>query len=470
MIDFQRDTVASLASRVARRELSARDVVTHCISRIEALQPTINAFQSWDGEGALAQAAALDARIARGADVGPLAGIPIGVKDLEDAAGFRTTFGSPLMADAPIASTDSVLVARLRAAGCIVMGKTTTPEHGHKGVTDSPLFGATANPWARAFSPGGSSGGTGAAIAAGMIPLGTGSDGGGSIRIPSALCGLSGIKCSQGRVPVGGPKAPGSGVLTVKGPMARRIADVALALDAVIGPDPTDIFSHPAPLGSWRAALGDRAVPERVLWCPTMGFATVDASVLATCEAAVTKLAAAGSEVIPADSVFETDPNLAFIALWVVARYKAQGHLLGTEDWDRISPTIKAQIEYGLGVSGADYNRALDAAHEFNWQLEQAFSHNAPLILCPTAAGRAPRLGADVTGGTINGTETPNWLQLTSVFNLTRNPAGTVCAGLDANGLPVGLQVIGRQLDDVGVLQGIVALEDVIDFNAVADC
>src|SRR5688572_26521057 len=225
-MDFRTTTVAALAADVSAKRTSARELVGAALSRIEEIDPRVNAFVALDGERALADAASIDARIAAGEDVGPLAGIPIGVKDLEDAAGFRTTQGSAVYADSPVATTDSALVDRLKAAGCVVVGKTNTPELGWKADTVNPLFGATRNPWDLGRSAGGSSGGSAAAIAAGLVPLCTGSDGGGSIRIPSSICGLSGLKPSLGRVPMGGPKAPGWGDMSTKGPMARRIRDV----------------------------------------------------------------------------------------------------------------------------------------------------------------------------------------------------------------------------------------------------
>jgi Asp-tRNA(Asn)/Glu-tRNA(Gln) amidotransferase A subunit family amidase len=442
--------------------------VGHALDQISALNPIFNAFCAVDGERAMAEAGALDERIAGGRDPGPLAGMPIGVKDLEDAAGFVTTYGSPLRAQDPVAVADSALVARLRAAGCIVVGKTNTPEYGHKGVTDNPLFGTTANPWSRQHSPAGSSGGTAAAIAAGMVPLGTGSDGGGSIRLPASACGQSGIKTSQGRVPVGGPNPPGSGTLTVKGPMARRIRDVVRALDACVGPEPSDIFSHPAPATAWRPALDHPSVPTRVMWCPNLGFGTVDREVLRVCEAAVEQLAATGTEVVPVDVVFEEDPIGPWLALWAVSRYKTQGHLMGTSDYQRISRSIHPLIERGSKVSGVEYAEALDAAHTLNWRLDQMLAEIAPLLLCPTVAGRPPRLDAEGRG-LINGEETMAWVQFTPVFNLTRNPAGSVCAGLAADRLPVGLQVVGRQLDDMGVLAAMTVLEDLLAFDQLPD-
>src|SRR4051812_35995549 len=200
-MDFRTTTVAQLAQDVSTKRISARELVGAALARIEEVDNKVNAFVAVDEERALADAAAIDARLAAGEDVGPLAGVPIGVKDLEDAAGFRTTQGSAVYADSAVMEADSPLVERLKAAGCVVVGKTNTPEGGHKADTINPLFGATANPWDLTRTAGGSSGGSAAAIAAGLVPLCTGSDGGGSIRIPSSVCGISGMKASLGRVP-----------------------------------------------------------------------------------------------------------------------------------------------------------------------------------------------------------------------------------------------------------------------------
>src|SRR5947208_12781328 len=283
-MDFRRETVAALAADVQAGKLAARELVQHALDRIDALDGRVNAFVAVDPEAALSVARDIDQRIADGEQVGDLAGIPLAVKDLEDAAGFVTTHGSAAWADGPASATDSVLVARLKAAGCVVVGKTNTPELGYRADTLNPTFGATRNPWDLTRSPGGSSGGSAAAIACGMVPLATGSDGGGSIRIPSALCGLSGMKPSLGRVPSGGPQPPDWLHLSTRGPMARRVGDVALALDEVIGPDPTDLRALPMPEPSWLGALDDPHVPIKVAWSPTLGYAKVDAQVREVCE------------------------------------------------------------------------------------------------------------------------------------------------------------------------------------------
>lgn len=463
-MDFLDDSVEAIAARVRGGEQSAREVVEHAIGRIEALNPTLNAFVAWDGERALTQADAVDATVASGGDPGLLAGVPVGVKDLEAVEGFVTTFGSAVHANDAPAATDSVHVARLRAAGAVIMGKTNTPEYGHKGATDNVPFGQTINPWSADHSPGGSSGGTAAAIASGMVPLGTGSDGGGSIRIPASLCGLSGLKTETARIPITGRAMPGSGLLSTNGPMGRTAMDTAIALDAVVGHDGRDPLSLPHPGESWAAALANRELPERVIWSPTMGFADVDAEVMASCTAAVEALAAAGTTVIEVDEIFAEDPVMQWIVLWAVSRFKAQGHLIGTPDWEQLSESIRPQIDMGAGITGEQFARAQDECYRLNWMLEDAFEQ-APLILCPSNAGQAPRLGED---GTVNGEAAVGWVRFTYGINMTRNPAASVCTGLTEAGTPIGLQIIGRHYREADVLAAMGSVEDVVGFDARA--
>ncbi len=463
-MDFRRTTIVSLAADVSARRVSARELVETSLARIDAVNGKVNAFVAVDGEAALVEAAALDERLAAGEYVGPLAGIPIGVKDLEDAAGFRTSHGSAFHAQDPVASIDSLLVERLRAAGCIVVGKTNTPEMGHKADTTNPLFGSTYNPWDLTRSAGGSSGGTAAALAAGMVPLATGSDGGGSIRIPASVCGLSGMKPSLGRVPMGGPEAPSWADLSTRGPMARTIRDVTYALDAVVGPDPTDLRSLPMPDNSWTRSLQGVRPPRVVGWAPTLGYAEVDAEVAAVCQAAVERLADEGTEVIEVDPVFPKDPAIAWITLAMAAGERSLGHLRGTDEWEQIDPGHRAVIDAFGQVSGAKLLAANDECHHANLRLVELF-HRVPLLLTPTVAGQPGPAGSN---GTVNGVETPQWVAFTYPFNMTRSPAGTVCAGFTADGLPIGLQVVGPQHADVAVLRLLTLLEDVLALDPVA--
>ena len=466
-MDFRSTSVEGWVQRVRLREVSARELAAAALENIERTHARLNAFCSWDAERALAAADAVDRRLAAGDAVGPLAGIPVGIKDLEDARGFVTTFGSTLHADDPPAAADSALVAGLKAAGCIVVGKTNTPEFGHRGETDNPVFGPSHNPWSLDHNTGGSSGGSGGAVAGGLVPLCTGSDGGGSIRIPGALCGMAGLKTSQGRVPYGGPKPPVSGFLAVRGPMALRVRDTAVALDAVRADEPSDIFGLPKDGLAWRPQLEGDNRPARVVFSRTLGFAEVDGEMAAVLAAAVAKLAAAGVEVIEREEVWDADPFDQWWVMWTAAHARARGHLRGTPAWERIDARLRTAIEHGLEHgTAADYARAIDACFMLNYGLEEVF-RTAPFILTPTVRGQAPRF--DSFEGSVNGEPTPGWASgFTQGINMSRNPAGTVNAGFTAAGLPVGLQIIGRQRDDLGVLKAMCFAEDVLGVAANA--
>jgi Asp-tRNA(Asn)/Glu-tRNA(Gln) amidotransferase A subunit family amidase len=452
--DLVLTSVGELAARIRRRELGATELTSACLRRIDALEPVLNAWVVVDHDRALHEAATIDERLARGEEVGPLAGIPLGVKDLEAARGLTTAYGSDLHADDPPAEADSVQVARLRAAGCVVLGKTTTPEHGWQGDTTSPHWGPTRNPWNTERSPGGSSGGSAAALAAGMVPLATGSDGGGSIRIPSALCGLSGLKPTHGRVPLGGDSPPGAGLLSVRGPMARRTRDLALALSVAIGPEPTDVFSSPADADTW--PLGAVDVPARAGWCAAPDF-PVDGEIAAVVGRAIDRVSDAGTAVVPIASLTDGPALVEWFTLWSAYRNRSQGHLRGTPDWERIDPGLRDQMDHAEhNVSAHDVLLAQDAIHRYNLDLERRFAE-APLLLCPTVAGQTAVVGHQ---GTVDGEETPFWTPFTPLLNMTRHPAGTVWVGNTADGMPVGLQVIGRRHEDATVLRAMAAFED----------
>lgn len=463
-MDFRRESVRGLAGSVRRGELSARELVGHALDRIGSTNEELHAFVAYDGERAMARARSIDDAVARGDDPGPLAGLPLGVKDLEDAAGYVTTRGSLLHAADEPAATSSVLVTRLEAAGAVVVGKTNTPELGSSPDTSNALFGPTFNPWSLVHSPGGSSGGSAAAVAAGMVMLATGSDGGGSIRIPASCCGLSGLKPSLGRIPDGGAQAPGWLDLSTKGVLARRLADVVDALDVAVGPEPADLRSLPGPEGSWRAALDDPKVPVQVAWSPTLGYAEVDRAVLEACERAVGLLAELGAEVTVVDTVFSEDPFPEWRLLTEACNFRTMGHLLGTPDEERLTPMLRNSVERGATLSAGDFVGALDACHRLNLRLVEVF-RSARILVTPTCAGPPPRSGQP---GEINGKTVPDWVRFTYPFNMTRSPAATVCAGFDPCGLPIGIQLIGPQHGDLAVIRAAGALEEAIGLDPVA--
>lgn len=460
-MDFRRATVAALAEDVRMRRVAARELMQHALDRIDAVDDMVNAFTAVDADAALAAARLVDDRVMNGEEVGELAGIPLAVKDLEDAAGFVTTKGSAAFVGSAPVTHDSALVARLKAAGCIVVGKTNTPELGWKADTSNPSFGATGNPFALDRSAGGSSGGSAAALAAGMVPLATGSDGGGSIRIPSALCGLPGFKPSLGRVPTGGAHAPDWHHLSTRGVMARRVSDIVLGLDAVIGPDPGDLRSLPMPEPSWLGALEDAHVPMRVAWSPTLGYAKVDREVLGVCEAAVDVLAGLGADVVEVDTVFPEDPVWPWLFLTASYNLRTLEPFRGTEVWERIDPELLPLLEMASGLSAVQLVQAEDRCHELNVRLVQLF-HDVRLLVTPVVAGRTPAIGEP---GTIDGVADANWVRFTYPFNLTRSPAGTVCAGFTEEGMPVGLQLVGPQHGDLVVLRSMAALEQALGFD-----
>jgi Asp-tRNA(Asn)/Glu-tRNA(Gln) amidotransferase A subunit family amidase len=462
--DFRTITVEELTRRISARELTAAAVTEAALGRIEKLNPTLNAFVAIDADDARAQAAAIDARLDRGDDVGPLAGVPIGVKDLEDAKGFVTTFGSALRSGNPPAAEDSTEVARLRAAGCVIVGKTNTPEAGWVGDTFNPVFGATINPWGSNRSPGGSSGGTSAAVASGMVPLGTGSDGGGSIRIPSALTGMSGHKPSQGRVP-GGPAPMGAADLSCVGPMARRIRDVALALDVVVGPSPGDFRSLEAPAASYRAALEDPPAPSRVLWAPSIEGQAPDAEILAVCRTAVDRMVAAGVEVVETGPVL-TDVIGPFALLFYGGMVPVYRQAIDTPElFAGVTPGLREVL--GMADSLLTPESVEDArkqAQAMSISLAEKMEGFDALI-SPTVAGQT---SVSEQWGTIDGEPTQNWVSYTYPFNVTRRPAGTTTAGFTADGMPVGLQIVGHQLGDRRTLQVTAWIEDLLGLDPIA--
>lgn len=463
-MDFRRETLAGLAEDVRTGTRPAEELTGHALARIEELDERVNAFVAVDEDAAMAAARAIDACVARGERVGPLAGIPIGVKDLEDAAGLPTTRGSAVFAGQVPVAADSLLVARLRAAGCVIVGKTNTPELGWKADTDNAIFGATRNPWDLARSPGGSSGGSAAAVAAGMVPLATGSDGGGSLRIPSALCGLSCLKPSLGRVPSGGVHPPDWHHLSTSGLLARTTADLVWALDIVIGPDPTDLRSLPMPEASWTAALDNAHVPFAVAWSPTLGYAPLDDEVRVVCERAVRRMEELGAKVIDVDEIFPEDPVEPWLTLTSAYNLRTLEPFIGTEVWERVDPGLAATVDWARSVSALDLVKAEDACHLLNLRLVQLF-HEVRLLVTPTVAAPAPLSGEP---GVINGTADLNWVRFTYPFNLTRSPAATVCAGFTESGLPVGLQLVGPQHGDLVVSRTAAALEGGLGLDPVA--
>jgi Asp-tRNA(Asn)/Glu-tRNA(Gln) amidotransferase A subunit family amidase len=297
-----------------------------------------------------------------------------------------------------------------------------------------------------------------------MVPLATGSDGGGSIRIPSALCGISGFKPSLGRIPSGGMHAPDWHHLSTRGPMARTTSDIVTALDAVLGPDPTDLRSLPMPEPSWLGAIDDPHLPMNVAWAPTLGYANVDTEVRDVCEKAVGLLAGMGAQVTETERVFDEDPVVPWLTLTSAYCLRSVEQWRGTELWTSLDPGLAAQVEWAARLSALDMVKAEDQCHLLNLRLVELF-HDVRLLVTPTVAGATPICGEN---GLIDGEPDVNWVRFTYPFNLTRSPAGTVCVGFTSAGMPVGLQLIGPQHGDLVVLRAMAALERSLAINALA--
>ena len=340
-----------IADGVRAKRFSAREVLDAALARIEQKNPALNAFIAVYPDAAREQAAAVDAAIARGEDPGPLAGVPMGVKDLEPVKGMLFTEGSRAY-EGRIASHDGVSVSRLKAAGAVVLGKTNTPEFGYKGYTENQLWGPTRNPWDPTKTPGGSSGGSSSAVAAGMVPLCSASDGGGSIRIPASMTGCYGIKPTAGRIPRAQVHAPTWGVFSTLGPMARTVRDSARYLDVTAGPHPNDLDALDSTGHAFEAAvLAPPPGLKRIAYSPDLGYAIVDPEVVTATRNAATALAAAvGAELVEAGPGFP-DP----IQWWLTIAASGDTRLV-----DAMTPAERERLEPGF-ARFAEYGRAITA-------------------------------------------------------------------------------------------------------------
>jgi aspartyl-tRNA(Asn)/glutamyl-tRNA(Gln) amidotransferase subunit A len=445
-----------LAALIRGRKVSPVGVVEAVLARIEGLNPRLNAYCTVTGEEAREAAAAAEVAMMTGEALGPLHGVPVSVKDLVFTRRVLTAGGSRLFAE-HVPEEDAVCVERLKGAGAILLGKTNTPEFGHKGVTDNPLFGITRNPWQPALTPGGSSGGAAAAVAAGLGPLAVGTDGGGSIRIPASFCGIYGLKPSFGRVPQY-PGFPGWETLAHTGPMTRTVRDAALMLDVLAGPDDRDRHSLPADGGgSFLEACAQGIAGLSVGWSPDLGHARVDPTVAEVCAQAAALFETLGCYVEVVTPTWE-NPEEIFRVLAAAETYAAWGDRLETAE-DRLDPTLVALLRFGRTITAAQYLRAVQRRHEF-WTEVQRFLARFDLLITPTVAVPPFPVGMPAVKEIGGQRVSPlGWIPFTYPFNLTGQPAASVPAGFTAAGLPVGLQIVGRRHADRTVLAASAAFE-----------
>jgi amidase len=441
-------TARALATAIRNRELSCREVVAWHLDRIATLNPRINAIVSLRPEQALAEADRADRAVANGGEVGPLHGLPIAIKDLEDTAGIRTTYGSTLFAE-HIPSADSLLAARLRAAGAIVVGKSNTPEFGTGSHTFNEVFGVTRNPWALERSAGGSSGGAGAALAAGMLPIADGSDYGGSIRNPASFNNVVGLRPTPGVVPHGGEDVwDTAGVV---GPMARTVGDLALMLTAIARPDRRSPLSHVEPQ-SFDRELAASLEGVRIGWCPTLGNLPLEPDVMSVLTQARDQLTALGCvvedlelDLSPADEAFETLRALSYARRFGAELATIPQHAKQTVVWN---------IERGLSLDGPAIARAIALRSEVFVTVADALER-FEMIVAPSAQV-VPFPVEDEYPTKIAGVEMTTyleWMRVCSRLTVSAHPIAAVPAGFTADGLPVGMQFVGRYAGDRRLLE-----------------
>lgn len=435
-------------------ELTPVEVAEAALARIDATDADVNAFCFVDGDAALADARASEERYADGEPAGLLDGVPVGLKDVFLARGWPTLKGSATVDEAGPWEDDAPVTAALRRHGAVLLGKTTTPEIGWKAVTDSPPHGVTRNPWDLDTTPGGSSGGTAAAIALGIMPLAPGTDGGGSIRIPGSFCGLVGLKPTFGTVPFWPPSA--FGTLAHTGPLSRTVTDTALLLDAIAAPDPRDPNALPAPERSFRDGLDDGIPGLRIAYSPDLGYLDVDPQVRAASDAAARVFAEdLGAEVEQTHPGVD-DPHDIWATLWYAGAANALRDL-DEEQRGRLDPGLAAIVEEGEGYSALDYLLAEKRRGGFGVTLGR-FHTTYDLLLTPTVAVPPFAAGRDVPEGW--GDERwSTWAGFSLPFNLTGQPAVTVPCGFTDDGLPIGLQVAGWKHADRLVLRAARAYE-----------
>lgn len=459
---------SELAPRIARKDISSLEVTKAILARIDQLQPQLNCYITVCADEALRDAAAIDSLIARGETVGPLGGVPFHVKDLVNTADVRTTFGS-FMLEHNVPKADAVSVARLKQAGAVLIGKTTTPEFGHMVWTDAPLFGRTRNAWDASRTSGGSSGGAAVACAAGLGPIGVGTCAGGSTRIPAACNGVVGFKQSLGLIPH--DMAPESFAnMSYITPMTRTVMDTALMLEAMAGPHPADVHSFGmSAAGCVDAARADGDLKGlRVAWRPFLGNTVIDSEVLRLTRSAADTFGELGAVMTEmADDMEPTEPMWLVLstALWN-ARFS---HLLA--EWkDRMSPTLVRQMAGGANHSAKALQRAYLKRTELYRKIQGWFD-TCDIIVMPTLTRTAVPLQEalfepiEIEGRQVD-TVRKAWFPYTHPFNLSGNPAVTLPAGFHSDGLPVAIQLVARRGGDALLCKAAALFEKIRPWQA----
>ncbi|MEU3273312.1 amidase [Saccharomonospora sp. NPDC006951] len=437
-------TASELVAAYSSGELSPVEATRASLHVIEQRDADYKAYTLVDPEIALDQARASEERWREGNPIGLLDGVPSSIKDMFLSQGWPTLRGSLCIEREQAWEVDSPVTARMRENGLVLLGKTSTPELGWKGVTDNPLDGITRNPWNPALTPGGSSGGSAVAVATGMGELSVGTDGGGSVRIPAAFCGIVGFKPTAGRIPLY-PASP-FGPLAHAGPMARSVDDVALLLDVLATPDPRDPAALPPPIGTYREAVRRDVRGIRAAYSPALGYVDVDPEIAKIVAGVVASLAEAGLGVDEVDPGFD-DPVDAFEVLWATGAAKwLDSFPSGSEE--RIDPGLREVWRQGKTYSASDYLEATAVRAALGIHMGE-FHTRHDVLITPTMPIPPFEAGYDVPKGS-GLTSWPQWTPFSYPFNMTQQPAISVPAGFTSQGLPVGLQIVGpRHSDDL---------------------
>lgn len=442
-MSFAFQTVETLSQGLEARDFTPVDLLEDVIERLVVLEPLLNSFACLDPEGARADAEAAAARQSAGARISPLDGIPTSVKDLIAQKGLPQRFGSRTTPETPMAE-DAPSVARLRAAGAVLLGKSTTSEFGCKGVGDCPLTGITRNPWNTDLTPGGSSAGAAAMVAAGLVPYALGTDGGGSIRIPASLTGLFGIKAQFARVPVYPTSA--TPTLAHVGPLARSVADADTVLRVISGFDRRDPFSVAGTLSDTTGAAPDR--PLRIAYAPTLGYASPNPDVASLVAAAASDIAALGHDVTEVAHVMDDPLDLWMSEFYAGAGTRLQGTILNAPDL--IDPSVLEMLRPALSQNMQDYYAKVFERYALREKMRQFFV-DYDLLMSPTLPSQAFGVGLNAPPDWQE--QNPiGWVAYTYPFNLTGQPAASVPVGFTDQGLPVGMQIVGPSHGEAKVL------------------
>ncbi|HET6165754.1 MAG TPA: amidase [Marmoricola sp.] len=440
-------SAAELVRRIGAGETTAAEVVDASLARIERRNPGLNAFSVVLAEQARADAARLDAERDAGGPIGPLHGVPIGIKEEIDVAGCVTTFGG--RGNSTPAADDGEVVQRLRRAGAVVVGKTRMPEFGQWPFTESVDGGITRNPWDRARTPGGSSGGTAAAVAAGMVPVAIGGDGGGSIRIPSACCGLFGLKPTRGRV-TSDPVPHLWWALGTTGPLTRTVLDAALVYDVIRGNTASDMFTAPEPSTSFIAAAGADPGRLRIGWSTRSAVPGIRPARehVAAVEETARLLTDLGHDVREVDPHYP-DATLAFVPQFFGGvRVESDA----VEHFDRLERRTRQVYRLGSWVSQGVIDKAIAAGERVATKANRVFD-GVDLLLTPTIGPRPRKVGVLDRGGPISAAlKSQPMIAWTALWNVTGNPAASVPAGLGPDGLPLAVQLVGRIGDEPTII------------------